>query len=180
MIWCNGLRYFCTPTGKIIRQLLLILTKNWWKTSCLIKVLLRYVHNVSITAWIKHCWTRSSLIVSYQCQRLSFYFPSCPGCCIGISFNEANSLCTGYRETLTFWSKLWFCSTILYCNSRRLCHTCCSTGEHDKHKSPRRVFLAKRFWSCTFLLKASIPTQNTSGDITNSTKVWILVHQGLA
>ena len=108
-------------------------------------------------------------MISIQCWRLSFYSP-CPGCCIVISFNEANPFFTGYWETLTFWCELWLCPAILYRNSWRLCHTSCSAGEHDKYKSPRTGFLAQRFWSCTFLLKTSVPTQNTSRDITNSTK----------
>ena len=109
-------------------------------------------------------------MISIQRWRLSFYFPWCPGRCIVISFNEANTFWAGYRETLTFWCALWFYPEILHWNSWRLCHTSRSTGEHNKYKSPRTGFLAQRFWSCTFLLKASVPKQNSSRDITNSTK----------
>ena len=165
MIWCNKLKHFCMPMGKISLQLPLILTKHWWKTSCSIKVLLRYVHNIAKTAGITtfsdHIWFESVIIID---------LPACPGCFIGISFNEANSFCTAYGEALTLWSKLWLCSEILCSYSRRLYHTSFSTGEHGTHKSPRRGVLAQRFWSCTFLFKASVPAQNTCRDITNSTK----------
>lgn len=87
------------------------------------------------------------------------------GCCIGICFNEANSICPSSWEALTFQFEVRISETVLYRNIRRQRHTHHSPGEHDKRKPPWTGPSVERRWSLAFLLKASSPAQVISGNL---------------
>lgn len=124
--------------------------------------------------WLMFHVCPSLLLVSVWVFLLSFSSSHCfyflytlhgPGYRISICFNETNTLCSRFGETLSFWHEIRISEAVLHRNSGRYCDTYCTSAEHDKLEPPRKGISSKRCWSLSFFLKASSPAQVISRDL---------------
>lgn len=103
----------------------------------------------------------------YQFCWLFFASPRL-GCCTGLRFDEAHSICACFGEAFSFWLEIWVSEAVLYRSSRRQCHIHSFTREYDKCKPSWTGFPTKRRWSLTVFLQASSPTQVIGRDLKSS------------
>ena len=133
--------------------------------------------NSGVTSLLCVCvcvWQRDYSVISLLLKLFPFCFyyswwshsaSTILGCCSGICFNEANTLCTSFGEALSYWHEIWICEAVLYWDSGRQCNIQHSPRGHDKLKPPRTGLSGKRRWSLAVLFKASSTTQVIGRDL---------------